>query len=266
MPRQEAKLEATGRLWSLPADQLTFHHRTLLGRERRNGTRQLQSRGNCGGSVLRRPDPKPRHDQHLGRVRGSRRRSTGQRSAGGKPGLPSTRQYSYGTLRGALASSATSSADTSFVASLPAAAPVAGHFWVTSAQSKGFGLSPATSAATDGYVGFSGSAAFSDDDTLGVAPGTYDFNAVAVHEKSGGHGTHPAWRHHAWQHEPELRFARLDALFQCGSARLLAECARLLSATADRRALANSTRAEGMRATGPVRCRVMRSTQPPTRG
>jgi len=88
--------------------------------------------------------------------------------------------YSYGTLVSALGADATSSADASAVASLPATSPVNGTFWTTNAQAKALGLASGT--GLDGYVGFSSSLPFTYGDTNGVASGTYDFNGVALHE------------------------------------------------------------------------------------
>ena len=88
--------------------------------------------------------------------------------------------YSYGTLVNALGANATSSADASAVASLPATSPVNGTFWTTTAQAKALGLASGT--GLDGYVGFSSSLPFTYNNTNGVTSGTYDFNGVALHE------------------------------------------------------------------------------------
>jgi hypothetical protein len=96
--------------------------------------------------------------------------------------LTSLASVSYSTLYNALKADATTASDATAVASLPTSAPVSGGFAVTTAQAKALGLSSATGTATDGSVGFSSTSAFTYNDTNGVASGTYDFNAVAVHE------------------------------------------------------------------------------------
>ncbi|GAC1356434.1 MAG: hypothetical protein NVSMB42_15210 [Herpetosiphon sp.] len=90
--------------------------------------------------------------------------------------------YSYSTLRGSLAADATSPQDSSFLASLPSAAPVSGPFWTTSAEAKALGLSSATGTGTDGFVGFSSAYPFTYANSTGVSSGTYDFNGTALHE------------------------------------------------------------------------------------
>ena len=96
--------------------------------------------------------------------------------------LTSLASVSYSTLYNALKAHATTASDATAVASLPTSAPVSGGFAVTTAQAKALGLSSATGTATDGSIGFSSTSAFTYNDTNGVASGTYDFNAVAVHE------------------------------------------------------------------------------------
>lgn len=92
--------------------------------------------------------------------------------------------YSYASLRNALATHATSSVDSSFLASLPSSTPITGTFWTTSAEAKAIGLSLAAGTGTDGFVGFSSSYPFTYNDSAGVASGTYDFNGTALHELS----------------------------------------------------------------------------------
>jgi Peptidase M10 serralysin C terminal len=88
----------------------------------------------------------------------------------------------YANLVTALKADATSAADSLAVASLPATSPITGTFLTTAAQAKALGLS--SSAAVDGYVGFSNKATFTYDNTNGVTAGTYDFNGVVLHEIS----------------------------------------------------------------------------------
>jgi hypothetical protein len=89
---------------------------------------------------------------------------------------------SYTNLRNALAADATTTTDTTAVASLPSSSPVSGTFWTTTADAKAIGLAAATGTATDGFIGFSSSLPFTYNDSSGVASGTYDFNGVALHE------------------------------------------------------------------------------------
>ncbi|MBS0644420.1 MAG: NF038122 family metalloprotease [Proteobacteria bacterium] len=88
--------------------------------------------------------------------------------------------YTYATVRKAIAGDASTTDDQSAVASLPSTAPVTGNFWTTTAQAKALGLISGTSTALDGAVGFSTGTPFTFSGT--VAGGTYDFNAVALHE------------------------------------------------------------------------------------
>jgi Peptidase M10 serralysin C terminal len=89
---------------------------------------------------------------------------------------------SYSQLVGALKSDATSATDSSMLASLPATSPIAGTYWITTAQAKALGLAPATGTSVDGFVGFSSTYSFSYNDVTGVAAGSYDFNAIVLHE------------------------------------------------------------------------------------
>lgn len=90
--------------------------------------------------------------------------------------------YSYSTLRNALATDATSTDDSSVLASLPTSSPVSGTFWTSTAEAKALGLAAANGTATDGFIGFSSTLPFTYSDSAGVAGGTYDFNGVALHE------------------------------------------------------------------------------------
>jgi Ca2+-binding RTX toxin-like protein len=90
----------------------------------------------------------------------------------------------YGSLTAALAATATSPADLSSVASLPAADPTtAGAFWLTQAEAKVLGM--ATAGGLDGFVGFSsvnGIFDFQQSDLITTAK--FDFFATAIHEIS----------------------------------------------------------------------------------
>jgi hypothetical protein len=89
--------------------------------------------------------------------------------------------YGYGALASALSADAISPADKTAVASLPPTAPISGTFWATTAEAKALGLSTSTTS-TDGYVGFSNALPWTYSNATGVAAGTYDFEAVALHE------------------------------------------------------------------------------------
>ena len=91
---------------------------------------------------------------------------------------------SYASLIAALQSHNSDATTASVLASLPATAPVSGTIWLTTAQAKALGLGAANSTALDGYVGFSATNGFTYTTSGGIAAGTYDFNAVAMHEVS----------------------------------------------------------------------------------
>jgi hypothetical protein len=91
---------------------------------------------------------------------------------------------SYPTLVNALKVDAKTAADTTAVASLPAASPVNGTYWATTGEAKAVGLLPGSSTAIDGFTGFSSSLAFDFNNADGVTAGSYDFNGVVLHELS----------------------------------------------------------------------------------
>lgn len=103
---------------------------------------------------------------------------------GGEVGesLTYLRAYAYGTAVGALTSHATSATDASAVASLPARDPAGNTVYLTTAQAKALGLMSGSNGGTDGDVGFSSTLPFTWTDGSGVASGTYDFEATALHE------------------------------------------------------------------------------------
>ena len=88
---------------------------------------------------------------------------------------------SYTALADALKSHATTTADQSAVATLPASNPTGGTFWASTAEEEALGLLSASSSPV-GYAGFSSSFPFTYDDSSGVAGGTFDFNGVVLHE------------------------------------------------------------------------------------
>ena len=86
--------------------------------------------------------------------------------------------YSYSTIKSALANT-----DPSAAASLPASQPVSGTMWVSTAESKALGLTPAQPATDlDGYAGFSSSLPFTYDPNNRAVAGKYDFIGVVEHE------------------------------------------------------------------------------------
>jgi hypothetical protein len=90
---------------------------------------------------------------------------------------------SYSQLTSALKGDATSTADHSSVASLPANDPTGGgHFYLTTANAKALGLY--AGSGMDGYVGFSSTVAMDYDASNGVTAGSFDFFGVVAHEFS----------------------------------------------------------------------------------
>ena len=98
--------------------------------------------------------------------------------------LSNATTVTYANLVAALGADKKTAADTSAVASLPAATPIAGAtYWVTTAQAKALGL--AVPAGVDGSIGFGASSLFTYGATATsgtIATGTYDFFAAVVHE------------------------------------------------------------------------------------
>lgn len=89
--------------------------------------------------------------------------------------------YSYASIKSLLAQSATTASDQSAYASLPSSAPAGqSRYVISSAQAKALGVIAPT-GGVDGSIGFGSGVAYSYD-PASVAPGTYDFVAVAEHE------------------------------------------------------------------------------------
>lgn len=82
--------------------------------------------------------------------------------------------YSYSQVKNALAADATSAADSSTIASLPASSPVSGTMWTSTAEAKALGLLSSYNGV-DGYVGFASGNWFDYDNNNGVSAGQYDF-------------------------------------------------------------------------------------------
>jgi Hint domain len=100
-------------------------------------------------------------------------------SEGGGQGIG----VNYGELTADLRAHASSAADASALAALPASDPTnGGTFLISGAEQKAWGLLPADAATTDGEVGFGDGNAydFSTDGT--TATGKIDFVGVAEHE------------------------------------------------------------------------------------
>ena len=106
---------------------------------------------------------------------------------------------SYSDLTAAMKARATSPADRTATAALPAADPTnGGKFYVPLALQKALGMQGATPGTVDGYVGLDASLAFSFNPSGPIARGTYDAASVLEHEVSevlgrvgflGGSGT-----------------------------------------------------------------------------
>lgn len=88
----------------------------------------------------------------------------------------------YASLVAALTADNKDATDASVIASMPAAIPVNGFVWITTAEGKALGLLSPNDPSTDGYVGFSSTYGFTYNNAGGVAPGTFDFNGTALHE------------------------------------------------------------------------------------
>lgn len=91
---------------------------------------------------------------------------------------------SYGSLLSALTADNKSATDAAVVASLPAAAPISGTFYVSSAEAKALGVYAPYATSIDGYAGFSSTQPFTYNNSSGVVAGTYDFEGTVLHEIS----------------------------------------------------------------------------------
>lgn len=92
---------------------------------------------------------------------------------------------SYSQVRAGLTAAATSADDAEVVRNLPATDPSpGGGFFVSAAQSIAWGVIPGSPTEIDGYAGFSSSIPFTYNPAGGIARGTVDFVAVALHELS----------------------------------------------------------------------------------
>jgi len=95
--------------------------------------------------------------------------------------------FSYSGIKSYLTQASRSTSNAALataVAHLPAVAPSGvGQYVIPSSEAKVLGLISPTQTAVDGYIGFAGSVAgYTFNPAAGIAPGTYDFQAVAAHE------------------------------------------------------------------------------------
>jgi len=90
-------------------------------------------------------------------------------------------QVSYASLANAYRTDATSATQVAAASSLAASSPISGaNYFLSTADAKALGLY--AGSGTDGFVGFAANQAYSYTDTSGVASGTYDLTAIALHE------------------------------------------------------------------------------------
>lgn len=90
---------------------------------------------------------------------------------------------SYTQVKAALTADAKSTDDAASVATLPAASPVNGTIWTSTAEAKALGLLTSYNGV-DGYIGFAGGNLFDYDNSNGVTAGQYDFYGTVAHEIS----------------------------------------------------------------------------------
>jgi hypothetical protein len=91
--------------------------------------------------------------------------------------------FTYFQITNALAANATSAADASANASLPASDPIAGNnWWVPRSEAKALGLLDANDSANDGSVGFASDQSYTFDPTNRAVHGKFDLIGVAEHE------------------------------------------------------------------------------------
>lgn len=98
----------------------------------------------------------------------------------------------YAQLKAALTTNATSAADQTMLANMPATDPTnGGNFYITAAQQKAWGLLPATGAEIDGNIGFSATVNWTFDPNNRSAAGAYDFIGDAEAEITHAIGRFP---------------------------------------------------------------------------
>ena len=95
-------------------------------------------------------------------------------------------QVTYANLRNAVINDKTSADDNTVTGAggdLPAADPVGGNYWVTTAQSKALGIT-ADSLSNDGTMTFGAGFTYTFDPNNRAVPGAIDFIGVVEHEMS----------------------------------------------------------------------------------
>ena len=93
--------------------------------------------------------------------------------------------YTNSQVKTALTNDATSAADATAIANLPAADPTGGaHFVMSDAEAKALGLLAGNAGGIDGYVGFLNTASYTFDPNDRAVNGEYDFIGLAEHEIS----------------------------------------------------------------------------------
>lgn len=98
----------------------------------------------------------------------------------------------YTQLKAALTANATSAADQTMLANMPATDPTdGGYFYITAAQQKAWGLLPATATEIDGNIGFSSTVNWTFDPNNRSVAGAYDFIGDAEAEITHALGRFP---------------------------------------------------------------------------
>lgn len=90
--------------------------------------------------------------------------------------------FSYSQVKSWLGAAASTAADQTAIAYLPANPAAGNRYVIPSAEAKALGLVSGNGGSTDGYIGFGTGAPYTFNDANGVAAGTYDFVSVAGHE------------------------------------------------------------------------------------
>ena len=93
--------------------------------------------------------------------------------------------FTYDQMKTALTNDATSAADATAIANLPAADPTGGaNFVMSNAEAKALGLLAGNAAGIDGFVGFLTTAPYTFDPNNRAVAGDFDFIGLAEHEIS----------------------------------------------------------------------------------
>lgn len=98
----------------------------------------------------------------------------------------------YAQLKAALTANASSAADQTMLANMPAIDPTnGGNFYITAAQQKAWGMLPANGAEIDGNIGFSSTENWTFDPNNRSVAGAYDFIGDAEAEITHAFGRFP---------------------------------------------------------------------------